>query len=137
MIKRYRKGTITHLTPDFCVYEFDCPCLRVSCIETLISESMIQKLQKMREKTGFPITITSGTRCHDHQDDLRKSGAETSVGISSHERGVACDMVCGAYDGEQLAAIAREAGFQNIGIGKRFIHADEREDGPREWRYST
>jgi len=137
MIKVYKKNDITHLTPDFCAYEFDCVCSHVDCDKTYISTTMVEKLQKIRDRTGFPITITSGTRCQKYQQELREKGAETSKGPSSHEKGIGCDIVCGAFDGKQLAKIARECGFNNIGIGKRFIHVDEREGGPREWRYST
>jgi len=137
MIKTYSKGNITHLTDDFCAYEFDCHCDRSSCDKTYVSMTMIEKLQKMRKKTGYPITITSGTRCALHQQDLRSQGVETSIGPSSHEQGIGCDIICGAFSGEQLAVIAKECGFKNIGIAKRFIHVDEREGGPREWRYSA
>lgn len=137
MIKTFQKHNVTHLTDDFCAYEFDCPCSRVECDQTFISMTMIEKLQKMRARTGFPITITSGTRCAAHQQDLRDKGVEMSKGPSSHEKGIGCDIVCGAFSGGQLADIARECGFKNIGIAKRFIHVDEREGGPREWRYSA
>lgn len=136
MIKTFSKHSIARVAEDFCAYEFDCPCGRMTCDKTYISMSLVEKLQKMRDITGFPITITSGTRCTPHQNDLRAQGEETSVGPSSHESGLAADCVCGAFSGDQLAEIARKVGFKNIGIGKRKIHVDEREGGPREWRYS-
>lgn len=130
------KDCIKKLSEDFAFYEFDCPCMRVSCDKTVVSKEMIDMIQKLREYTKFPISITSGYRCKEYQQDLRDKGYETSKGPSSHELGIAADILCGAYDGKQLAELAEKVGFKNIGIGRRFIHVDLREDGPRRWEYT-
>lgn len=131
------KDSIKKLSDDFAFYEFDCPCMRASCYKTEVSKELVEKLQEMRNLTRFPISITSGYRCKDHQQDLRNQGYETAKGQSSHELGIAADVLCGAYDGKQLAAIAEKVGFNNIGVAKRFIHVDLRTDGPHRWEYKT
>jgi uncharacterized protein YcbK (DUF882 family) len=132
---KIKKGCVAGVTEDFKYYEFDCSCGRQTCTETLIAEELVQKLQRLRELTSYPIAITSGYRCEGKQEDLRRAGYETAKGVSSHQLGLAVDIVCGAYDGKQLADLAQRAGFQNIGAARRFIHVDVRPGGPRRWGY--
>lgn len=132
-VHKLPRGGMFRLSQDFWGYEFDCNCGK--CEFTLVSDELVEKLQKLRELTNFPITITSGYRCPAQQKNLRALGYETAKGVSSHERGLAVDIVCGAFDGKMLAELARKAGFKNIGIGRRFIHVDVRAGGPREWGY--
>jgi uncharacterized protein YcbK (DUF882 family) len=127
------RGGMFRLAQDFWSYEFDCKCGK--CEKTYVSEELVQKLQRLRELTKYAIAITSGYRCSGHQESLRKLGYETAKGVSSHEKGLAVDIVCGAFDGKMLAELAEKAGFQNIGIGRRFIHVDVRPGGPRRWGY--
>lgn len=129
------RGGMFRLSEHFWAYEFDCSCQK--CEKTLVSQELVDLLEKLRELTNYPITITSGCRCAQKQEALRKAGYETATGISSHEKGLAADIVCGAFDGKMLAALAKKAGFKNIGIGRRFIHVDVRAGGPREWGYKA
>jgi uncharacterized protein YcbK (DUF882 family) len=132
---KIKKGCMAYAKADgdFRYFEFDCKCSK--CDETIIAEELIEKLQRLRDQTSYPIHITSGYRCSSHQADLRAQGFETAKGVSSHEKGWAVDIVCGAYDGPQLAEMAAKAGFENIGVSHRFIHVDIRPGGPRRWGY--
>jgi uncharacterized protein YcbK (DUF882 family) len=133
---KIKKGCVANVSENFKYHEYDCKCGRQVCTETLISEELTQKLQRLRELTGCaPIVITSGYRCSAYQEELRVQGYETAKGKSSHELGLAVDIVCGAYDGAQLTELAEKAGFQNIGTARRFIHLDVRPGGPRRWGY--
>ncbi len=136
MIHVMPKECIIKLSPDFRFLEFDCPCKDIQCRETKVSQDLIDKLQKLRDFTKFPLTITSGHRCAFHQKELRDKGYETAAGPSSHESGLAADIVCGAFDGRLLAELAERSGFENIGVGKRMIHVDVRPNGPRRWVYT-
>jgi uncharacterized protein YcbK (DUF882 family) len=84
------------------------------------------------------VNISSGFRCTKHQEDIKKDPKfETAKGTSSHELGMAADVNCGFFSGKLLAELARKAGFQNIGVGRSFIHVDVRPGGPREWGYKN
>lgn len=122
------------LSEHFWAYEFDCKCGK--CDQTLVAQELVDKLEKLREFTRHPIEVTSGYRCQKHQDNLSSLGYET-VKKSSHQEGLAVDIVCGAFDGKMLTELAEKAGFQNIGTGRRFIHVDVRSGGPRRWGYKT
>lgn len=133
MIK-IKKGCVANISEDFKYFEYDCKCSK--CDYTIIALELTKKLQALRDLTSYPIVITSGFRCPGHQEDLRNQGSyETAKGISAHEMGLAVDIICGAYSGEQLAELAEKVGFPNIGVSKRFVHLDIREGGPRRWAY--
>ncbi len=132
MTQRYPKDDTTQLSPHFNVSEFRCPCS--SCTETLVDSDLITKLEKMREKTG-KLGITSGYRCEAYQSELRLRGFETAKGTSQHTLGKACDITNGVMSGAELESLAREAGFEAVGVGRTWVHVDLRA-GPLRWFYA-
>lgn len=134
MIHKLPRGGMFRLSQHFWAYEFDCRCGK--CEYTLVAQSLVDRLERLRALTGYGIDVINGYRCEAYQENLRARGYETAKGVSSHQKGLAADIVCGAFDGKMLAEKARKAGFRNIGTGRRFIHVDEREGGPREWGYN-
>ena len=96
--------------------EFACPC----CGKNLCDKPFMDKVDKARSEAGVPFVITSGYRCPDH--NLRVGGKSDS----SHPMGCACDIE--AEDSRSRFLIIDgliKAGFNRIGIGRKFIHADD------------
>jgi len=117
------------LTKNFSRSEFACKC---GCGFDNIKEHHVLMLQKIRDKVGFGMHITSGCRCQNHND------AVGGVPNSAHPRGEASDISC--MDAEQrfkLVYAALEIGFNRIGIAKTFIHLDKDPflPSPRIWTY--
>lgn len=113
--------------------EFKCPC--GSCKDFEIDLELLEKLDKMRELVGGPLKVTSGYRCAAYQEQLRLRGYETAAGVSQHELGRAADVTNGVTPGYELEALARQAGFRAVGVGKLFVHLDLRDDKDRRWTY--
>lgn len=88
-------------------------------------------LEKLREKAGRPITVTSGYRCVRH--NYRTPGAAMG---SKHTKGYAADIVIEGCTPEQMMAFALlvpEFAQGGIGIYNDRIHVDSRPDGPARW----
>lgn len=103
----------------------------------LIDTRLVTLLQKLRDHLMCPITITSGYRSQEKQDQLKKQGYETAEGISPHIVGCAADLWTGKHTGEQLERAARLVGFKSVGRGASFIHVDIRNDKDYFWTYQT
>lgn len=115
------KQTLEHFTRS----EFKCKC----CGECKMDPVFLQQLDHARDIAGIPFVIHSGYRCPSHNT------AEGSTS-DNHPLGVAADILCDS--GPLRLKIVRAlltAGFQRLGIGKTFIHADLN-DGPTSiWLY--
>ena len=94
-----------------------------------ISDSLIDKLDLLREACGFPFIITSGYRDPTHPVEARKKEPGT------HCQGIAADIR--GSGGHQRFTIVKHAltlGFRGIGVAKPFVHVDTR-DLPVMWVY--
>lgn len=97
-----------------------------------MSQELLDMLDELRHRLGFPLTVNSGYRTESHN---WKVGGKPS---SSHLKGLAVDL--SAKGGSVKYAILKEAlamGFTRIGIGQNFIHLDIDESLPQEvvWTY--
>lgn len=133
-IECFEKGSNQALSPNFNLSEFDCRCTRPECDYTLVDLSILPLLEKLREKVGHPLIITSGYRCEKHQKILQESGIKTAAGRSQHCEGRAVDCRVRHFSSEQLEAMARAVGFMSIGVAPTFVHLDLR-TGWRRWLY--
>ena len=112
----------------FIYSEFRCKC----CGENLMKHETILRLDAAREYAGVPFKINSGYRCFDHNQEV--GGSETS----SHRWGHAVDIAAPtAYDRFQIVQGLIKAGFNRIGIGSTFVHADDDPEKPNfvMWTY--
>jgi uncharacterized protein YcbK (DUF882 family) len=104
-----------------------------NCQETgnnAMSINFIHRLDELREKCGFPFTITSGYRDRTHSVETKKKT------VGKHVLGIAADIA--VKDGNQKYLIvknAMEMGFGGIGVAKTFIHVDDRKSVPVVWSY--
>lgn len=131
---RWHKGDRCNLSEHFNTMEFTCQCSHSDCLNQMIAISLVEKLQKVRELLGAPLTITSGFRCKTHQQELTARGCETAKSVSQHELGNAADIVS-----SDLKALAKliENEFSAIGYSNRFFHVDLRSDKKRYWTYKN
>lgn len=103
------------LTKNFSRREFACKC---GCGLDTIDIPLVQRLQEVRNVAG-PIVINSGMRCKAHNGQVGKSST------SSHLKGLAVDIKAAASrKRSQVLNGLLLAGFNRLGIGPTFIHAD-------------
>ncbi len=95
--------------------EFTCKC---GCGETVISDELLQSLDKAREFAKIPFVISSGYRCKNHPESKKNP-------TSSHIKGLAVDIKC---EGSNTRAIMMDAlvfaDFERFGLHESFIHVD-------------
>lgn len=115
------------LTQNFSKSEFACKCGCGGPRPNVLRSSLILKLQRLREATGWCITVLSGFRCYEH--NLSVGGNPQSY----HLYGMAADIICAGCTLDRLAELASGIGFSGIGIyrAKHFIHLDIGEE--RRW----
>lgn len=124
-------GTNQQLSPHFQSNEF--ACLGASRLTPqYISVTLIDRLERVREKYGKPLLISSGFRTLEKQEYLRMHGYETAKGISQHMLGCAVDILSPT---DELIKLLKEE-FDAIGLATSFTHVDERKDKKREWTYA-
>jgi len=97
-------------------------CCGATCYD-LMSTDLLVKLDIARTIAGVPFYITSSYR-----DEATNRAAGGRVN-SAHLRGNAVDIACGSSS-SRFAILDGliAAGFNRIGIGSDFIHADVDED---------
>lgn len=109
---------------NFTKEEFACKgssCCGHSCD---IKQSVLDNVNKLRERLGEPLNISSGYRCPTHN---RIVGGEEG---SYHTKGLAVDVWIGSenYTTEEIASIAIECGFDTAVAypSQGFVHCDMR-----------
>jgi uncharacterized protein YcbK (DUF882 family) len=129
----WQRGSNLPLSAHFNAKEFTCQC--GMCRPQKIKNDLITKLERVREKFGRPLIITSGYRCARHQASLRGQGLQTASGTSTHELGEAADVrPKDLADMPELLKILEEE-FKAIGLASTFYHVDLRADKIRRWKY--
>jgi len=112
--------------PNFSYAEMQCSATG----DNGMMPSFMDSLQSLRNKCGFPLTVSSGFRSIDHPIEAAKIIEGRRLG--SHCRGLAADIVISGVKAHCLLSIALEpgSGFYGFGISqsgdhdKRFIHLD-------------
>lgn len=115
--------------------EFQC----THCGENEIRDDLIDALQVVRTRCGFPLRVSSGYRCADHPAERRKERPGT------HHEGVAADIAVSRGQAHRVLTEALGTGlFSGVGVSQkgdgRFIHLDMAEDSafrprPTVWSY--
>jgi hypothetical protein len=113
------------LAKNFSSAEFKCTC---GCGRTRVDEKLIQGLQKLRDKLGVAIIVTSGFRCPD------KNKAAGGVSNSLHLTGQAADITAGVPLRRLYFECVGIKEFGGCGIypDQNFIHVDSRSN-LRRW----
>lgn len=132
----WNKGDDIQLSKNFNSKEFDCQCTRPACVEQRISIDLVEKIELIRKEINQPLTITSGFRCFNHQQDLKDKGTVSTVIAqkSTHVLGDAVDIKIPKNNTIDTFLERCEKHFESIGIAKTFLHLDLRK-GKRRWNY--
>lgn len=130
----WKKGERKQLSPHFYSHEFSCRCKYPTCVAQQVSQELIDSLEKLRVALDSPITVTSGYRCKQQQEYLRRNlpAGHTASGTSTHETGDAADITS---DDVGALALAAANQFMAIGTASSFIHVDTRKGKVRRWKY--
>jgi len=110
------------IAKDFNMVEFECPC----CHCVMIHPRLLKLLIKLRRLTLEPIYINSGYRCK--KENKKVGGVKNSY----HRFGMAVEIHTRTFSIHDLAILAKNAGFDGIGVYKTFIHVDVR-GYPEHW----
>lgn len=111
----------------FSARELACPC----CNKVGMEDSFLDRADKLREGLGRPLILHSAYRCEKHNADPKVGGKKGSY----HPKGRAMDIQAfTAAEKHELVAAGIRYGFRGIGIGKTFVHLDDREEGA-VWTY--
>lgn len=95
-----------------------------------MSPSFMNRLQTARDIAGLPFCINSAYRSVSYEKRKGRSGK------SMHCLGRAVDVSCkDSVSRYRIVNSALQAGFHGIGIGKNFIHLDDRESSTLIWLY--
>lgn len=115
--------------------EFACKC---GCGQNNMHPGFLERLDMLRHKLGFPLTVTSGFRCRNHNRNVSHTGTE-----GPHTTGQAADLLVAGDRALELIIAARELGFTGFGVSQkgpsRFVHLDDLPpllDRPRPWLWS-
>jgi len=111
------------LSKNFLLSEFSCPC-KVCEKDKLLDLKLITLLQVLRVRVGKPLHISSGggIRCNRYNELI---GGYVN---SPHVEGKAADIYVKGMSYVKLAKLAKEVGFDRVGIYpftySKFIHVD-------------
>lgn len=118
----YPKNSNTQLNDYFNSNEFDCHCEDPECKETKIHPALISILTTIRLQYKKPITITSGFRCKEHNENI--GGSKNS----QHLLGYAADIQVHAYAPSKVQEHASDICVPGLGCYSTFTHIDVRDD---------
>ena len=109
-VKNYTYSDTTQLTAHFNAKEFRCKCGKSH--DTLISEELLQKLEKLYTALDCSkIIVNSGYRCANHDKAVGGSGS------GQHTKGTAADVVCYGQDGQPISSKTVCCAAQDLGFG--------------------
>ena len=89
------------------------------CTMQVMSQTLLNKLDKAREKAGIPFVLNCAYRSNAYDISKGRSG------FGAHTKGLAVDIRCNTSANRfKIVSALLACGFTRIGIGKTFIHAD-------------
>lgn len=123
-VKIYNKTETAKLSENFKVCEFACKG-KGCCSTVKIDSKLVEYLQKIRDRFGKPVTITSAYRCEKHNK------AVGGVSDSYHTKGMAADIIVKDVKPAEVAKYAESIGVLGIGLYETskdgyFVHIDTR-----------
>ena len=127
---------MTQLTKNFSREELACR----HCGKMEIPLASIERLQRVRDRVGHYLKISSGYRCPEHNNAVSKTGR-----TGPHTK-AAFDVLCYGDEAYHVIQAAQTEGFTGIGVNQkglqeqRFIHLDDLTDAegtprPHVWGY--
>lgn len=116
--------------------EFTCKC---GCGKNGIDLDFVDRLDELRHLCRFPLIVTSGYRCPEHNQRVSTTGPD-----GPHTTGKATDVGVSRHRAWEVLRHAFAMEFSGVGVhqrgGSRFLHLDDlREPGhaprPSVWTY--
>lgn len=106
------------------------PKLACSCGCGMVPEQdFMEKVQAIRDRAGFPFTVTSAARCPNYNSQVSSTGR-----TGPHTTGRAIDIGARGEQAYRIVGLAMLMGFTGIGVnqkgGARFVHLDDLPNGP-------
>jgi uncharacterized protein YcbK (DUF882 family) len=100
-----------------------------------ISCRLVRNLQKIRDRVGQPVQVTSGYRSYKYNVELYESRGEKPIN-SQHSSGRAADIATAGMTGLEIAKLAIDTCGPNIAVGvaNTYAHVDVRGEWAR-WTY--
>ena len=94
------------------------------CGRNGIKEEFIHRLDDLRHRCGFPLIVSSGYRCPEH------NAAVSTTGLTGpHTTGLAADFAVDRSNARTVIAVASQMMFSGLGVNQkgegRFIHVDD------------
>ncbi len=123
----------------FTTEELHCKCGRCDATESKMNDDFMCLMDILREKVGFPLTVSSAFRCKQYNSHISTTGLN-----GPHTTGRAIDLLVDRENAYIVLKKALELGFTGAGIKQkgisRFIHLDNltKIDGfprPTIWSY--
>jgi len=121
-----KKGEVKKLCYGLSHKEFKCQCDYKGCRATLIDPKLLEAYELFRRSVAVKLTITSGYRCPQHNEE------ERGTGRSRHTTGQAVDILYSSmksqYAVEKVEEIAKISGFTFVKWypNLEFFHCDVR-----------
>tara|TARA_R110000765_G_scaffold424614_2_gene535813 strand:+ start:822 stop:1205 length:384 start_codon:yes stop_codon:yes gene_type:complete len=119
---------------NFTADEFRCKC---GCGFVAMDGDFMSRIQLVRSSVGFAMPVTSGFRCHKHDEKIGGAGV--------HPTGQAADFNLHGSQVFEVVAVAAKFGLHRIGLNQkglrvnRFIHldnlVDDKHPTPWIWTY--
>jgi hypothetical protein len=108
-----------------------CTCNHSDCDKRSVKQSLLNRLQLVRDDVLRGLTVTSGGRCPNHPNEIKRTTP------ADHQKGVGVDIaVSGGVERAQLVMLGIKHGFNAIGVAKTFVHLGYREgEQPVIWTY--
>ena len=108
-------------------HEFECKC---GCGRADMDPAFVALLGRLRDSVGWPLIVTSGFRCPEHDMAIGGKG--------NHSTGLAVDLAtAGTKERYAIIKWAMANGIERIGVGDGFVHLDNVPHKPRPvlWTY--
>ncbi len=108
-----------------------CTCGHAECDTRSVSQAVLNRIQRVRNKAGRPLTITSAGRCPYHPDEVHRTTP------ADHQNQVVADIaVANGLERMQIVTLGLQEGATAIGVAKRFVHLAWRNiEKPVMWIY--
>ena len=122
---------MTQITKNFSRAELACK----HCGELHMPVADIDRLQRLRDKVGHVLIVSSAYRCPTHNNAVSKTGRD-----GPHTKGAVDIAVSNVVEAFHLLVAAVALGYTGIGVNltgpleKRFLHLDTLDDSPESPR---
>lgn len=100
-----------------------CTCGNSGCDKRSVKQSVLDKLQLVRDDLGRGLIVNSGGRCPLHESEIHREKP------ADHQKCQAVDVaISGGLQRGEIVELGIKHGFNAIGVAKTFIHLGVRDE---------